>query len=512
MEHFDARLSDLTGGYRERMNRLAIFDPLYELGRKSGRDSRGNAIDWFSLGFVALLFFFESMLTRRRQTSVRDLARYLRSLNRSGPIFGDEAAFLKMAREIVDVFRDASGKKKEKVYYDWETARAETIYYSLLEVRESDLAQNIQYYTLTDRGLELVFATKEYFAEFHLSINQLVLRKQLEKGELASALREIDEMRVAVEDLHRKMRHLNNEVQRNIISYRTQQRYMKILDDIHARLAREHEEFNELQAFVGDTKRKLEYEMVSEEEKRAYGLLIQIILELDAVHHAHRMLLDESVTLKRKALQAARESLYHAGITAFNFNQDLASRAVTSPLPTTAVRGLARPFTRLPVLRCWSPMEVFAEQRMVREAGDDDAGDRRHFPEAAEAEASSFHAERRRHFRMLSRLMRGLMGDRREIKLSAVLAALEGDEEHGHLPTRRFFYEFWLLLHHLSPLRPQEMDWEDERSYLAGEAVSAFRDMREVEVYEEKEVLTPGARYRIQEMRLVVKAGVENAV
>lgn len=57
----------------------------------------------------------------------------------------------------MDVFRDAPGKRKAKVYYNWETARQETIYCSLLEVRESDLGRNIQYYALTDRGLELVF-------------------------------------------------------------------------------------------------------------------------------------------------------------------------------------------------------------------------------------------------------------------------------------------------------------------------------------------------------------------
>jgi hypothetical protein len=506
VEHFDQRLKCLTGGYRERMNRLAIFDPLYELGRKSGRDQRGNPIDWFSLGFLALLFFFESMLTRRRQTSVRDLAQYLHSLNRAGPIMVDELGFQKLAREIVDTFRDASGKRKEKVFYNWETARQETIYYSLLEVRESDLTQNIQYYTLTERGLELVFATKEYFAEFHLSINQLVLRKQLEKGELNSALREIDEMRVAVEELRRKMRQLNNEVQRNIISHETQQRYMKILDDTHARLAREHEEFNELQAFVGQTKRKLEYEMESEKERLAYSLLIQISRELDTVHHLHRTLLDDSITLKRKALQAARESLYHAGLTAFNFNQDLTSRMVTSPLPTMAVQGLMRPFARLSIIQGWSPMEAFAPQKTIKGTEDeDDIGDGRCFLVAdTTALESSFYAGQRRNFRLFSRLVRQLLGERRDIRLSEVLEALGQSEEHSHLPTSRSFFEFWLLLHQISPLRPQATE-PDERSHLAGEIISAFADMREVDVQEETQILVPTERYRIQEMRLTVR-------
>jgi len=39
-----------------------------------------------------------------------------------------------------------------------------------------------KYYTLDEDGLELIFATKEFYTEFSLSISQLILRKQLEKG------------------------------------------------------------------------------------------------------------------------------------------------------------------------------------------------------------------------------------------------------------------------------------------------------------------------------------------
>lgn len=77
--------------------------------------------------------------------------------------------------------------------------------YSYLKAAKHDLDTNTQYYVLDEHGLELVFATKEFFSEFQLSINQLLLRKQLEKGEFAGALRQIDEMHMNVEQLQQRI-------------------------------------------------------------------------------------------------------------------------------------------------------------------------------------------------------------------------------------------------------------------------------------------------------------------
>lgn len=99
-----------------------------------------------------------------------------------------------------------------------------------------DPEENVQYYTLDDGGLELVFATKEYFSEFQLSISQLVLRKQLEKGEFSGALRQIDEMRISVNTIRDKMQKKSN-MTYSVISYQMTpiqgiKRLLKILIDV----------------------------------------------------------------------------------------------------------------------------------------------------------------------------------------------------------------------------------------------------------------------------------------
>ena len=246
---------DVTAGYSERMSRVALFDPLHVLDRKNQSDLDGNSIDIKGLGLLTLLFFFEQKLMRNQKSGVKELAHFLQKVTESH-IHLEPDGFEDLARTIIQTFRPATGKKREKTFFNWDTKQQETIYFSFLKANSFDVKTNSQYYTLDEDGLELVFATKEFYSEFQLSINQLVLRKQLEKGEFKGALRQINEMRIDVESLEERMTKLEHEIKRNIISEDTYSRYQSLLEDIYFRLSLENEEFEELHGFVRETKRK----------------------------------------------------------------------------------------------------------------------------------------------------------------------------------------------------------------------------------------------------------------
>lgn len=180
--------TEVLENYGERVSRLSIYEPLLKLRNKKERDNSGNIINLSSLGFITLLFFFENMIIRNKEVGADELAEFFYEIN-NGKIDLDIEGFRKLARKIIDVFRPPSGERNSKTFYNWETGEEETIYYSILKASKSDTKSNTQYYTLDEEGLELIFATKEYFSEFQLSISQLLLRKQLEKGEFVGALR-----------------------------------------------------------------------------------------------------------------------------------------------------------------------------------------------------------------------------------------------------------------------------------------------------------------------------------
>ncbi len=354
-------------GYHERMQKIALFQMFYSLDRKRQQDKTGKNIRYSDLLLCSLLFFFENMLARNYKTTKSDLADYLKRVC-SMTYQLEDREYLAIAVEIIESLRPADGKKTEYRFFNFETEKEDVVSYHILKVSGWDRTENKQYYTLDEDGLELIFATKEFYTEFSLSISQLILRKQLEKGEFHSALRQIDEMRINVNSIKENMQKIRTEIIGNIISDDVYQRYKGIILAVNERLEREHIEFNELVSFVRETKMRYEQNMNrTEKERKLYNILLRVDTELNEVHNSHTLLLEESIELKTVALEAAREMLYHVGIDAFNFEQDIVKKIMTTPLPLESVKMFVKPFLGFSRQTFWSPVRVFQRQRMERE-------------------------------------------------------------------------------------------------------------------------------------------------
>lgn len=490
------RFTGITEGYRERIGRLALFDPLYQLEAKVGKDRKDRSIDYFGLSLLTLLFFFENMLVRNKKTGVTELAQYLENINR-GEIDLAPEGFEKLARSIVEAFRPPSGKRSARNFYNWETRQNDRVEYSILKAERGDIESNKQYYSLDEDGLELVFATKEFFREFHLSINQLLLRKQLEKGEFVGALRQIDEMRIDVESLQERIVKIKHEVQRNIFSEETFQRYKNTIEDINTRLTREHEEFEELQGFVRETIERLGYEVQDAKEQRTYDYILRIDRELGEVHYGHTKLLRDCIDLKTSALQAAQESLYYVAVQSFNFDQEIAARLVSSPLPIGAARTLIEPFLYLERQLNWSPLAVFEKQRIGAENEAEDLDD---FQDVSTEEERQHHLIQKENFGKLMRYLLDVLGERKQIRLKEVVEDLRASHQEAWLDNRSF-YDFWLLLHQRTPLAGKG---EEGENHLLEEVTRqlAARD-EQLRVVELPELVHVNKRFTIQDMLFI---------
>ncbi|HDK7156408.1 TPA: replicative DNA helicase [Clostridium botulinum] len=489
-------IGNITENYGERIQRLALFDTLYKLKSKKLKDNSDNIIDGFSLGLISLLFFFENMLIRNKKTGVKELASFLQELNK-GEIDLNYEGFEKIARIIIETFRPPTGKRNSKEFYNWETRKRESVQYSILKADKADLKTNTQYYTLDEQGLELIFATKEYFNEFQLSINQLVLRKQLEKGEFVGALRQIDEMSLDVKNLQDRMMRIKHEVNRNIVSTETYERYKNIIEDINIRLQRENEEFDELQSFVKETKEKVGNEITNDKDKKAYELIIKIDKELGQVHYDHRLLLKESIILKTSALQAAQEALYYVGIDSFNFDQEITSRIFSSPLPLDSSRILIEPFMYLEKYEIWSPLTVFAKQRIENKDKQEKTQD---FLSLSEEEERELDLKiKRENFKIIAEILLEAMKDNvNEITLCEVVKYMK-ENKYMHILDYRVFYDFWIILHQKSPI-VIDIKEETEES-LFGEAFNLLINKGNIIYIEEIEgILKVTDRFTIKNM------------
>lgn len=146
-------------GFGERCKRLAIFTPLFILKAKSKRKTSALPfeIDWFNLGLLTLLFFFESKLHRQGKKGRQELANYLYDV--TGTQIGAEREKYDLIGEtIIDTFRDPMGKRHQETFFNWETGEMEEFQFSLLKTDAFDQENNRQYFTLDEAGLALSWA------------------------------------------------------------------------------------------------------------------------------------------------------------------------------------------------------------------------------------------------------------------------------------------------------------------------------------------------------------------
>lgn len=495
MEHSLEKV--ITKDYRERLKRIQLFEPLEELGRKNRTDAKGKAVDLKSLGLFTLLFFFEMKLMRETKTGINELVSFLEHLVE--PVYQlDEKQLEEIARTILTTFRPGTGKKRVVNFYNWETGAEDELIFSYIKATDFDAKTNRQFYALDDDGLELVFATKEYFQEFQLSIHQLMLRKLLEKGEFSGALRQINEMRMDVETISDRMKQLEQEIKRNIISLETQNRFLQVIEDRNYRLQMENEEFEELQQFVKETKQMLYYQP-ERQEKEAYDLLLQIEKELSLVHSEHRNLFNEGLVLKKQALEAAEEALYYVGVDHFNFDQDITSTIISSPLPLESLKGVVAPFLTLEKKQTWSLLSIFASQSWSEE---EQSGTNASFAELAAEEAEEQYAKQIRtlYGEMMEHMLNAFQGER-EWTLRSWIEKLQ-QESHLWLDVRQF-YDFILLCHQRSPLTG-EAEVEEVSLHLLDEAVEWLKG-RALEWKELPERIQVNERFEIQNMLITLK-------
>lgn len=492
-------MTDYSGtlsGYKERMARLTLFEVLFKLQNKKVKDQADQEIDHFGLGLLTLLFFFENMLARNKKTSIRDLAAFLKQ-KAGDTIKLDEDGYLVLARSMVDAMRLPSGKRHRRDFYNYETKAMDMIEYTILKAEGWDKENNIQYYTLDEAGLELVFATKEYFSEFQISISQLMLRKQLEKGEFASALRQIDEMHISVSSIHDKIYTIKHEIQRNIISEETFDRYKDLIDDIHRRLEREHSEFEELMNFIRDTKSHYDQTVSrGDKDRQALEMIVKIDRELSNVHFMHAHLLYESLELKTAALDSASESLYTIGISAFNFDQEITRKIMSTPLPLTATRVLLEPFTHLQKKRTWSLLTVFEAQRVEKPEEEDKNYAFLSFTKTEEELASI--KRRQNTFEQITKILIHVMGTRREITLKEVIDGIKVID--SSLLKHRELYHFWLILHQRSPVSIAEISINEEHVFY--QAFKLVKNYASISVEELTENIPIENQFEVKNMRL----------
>lgn len=488
--------NNMLTGYKDRVTRIALFDIFASLDKKQLKDENNKPLDFFGLGLLSLLFFFESRLMRIKKRGTYELAAFLEDVT-EGKLYTEREGYNLLAKTIIEVFRPSGGKRNKRLFMNYETGERDVIEYAILKADDWDTKRKIQYYTLDEQGLELIFATKEYFSEFQISISQMMLRKQLEKGEFLGALRQVDEMRISVNTIKDNIYRIKHDIQRNITSEDTYSRYKELISDINGRLRQEEDEFIELSKFIKETKGYLDSSIQAmEKDQKALGLLVRIDNELAHVHYLHSTLLSESIELKTTALEAASESLYYAGITSFNFDQELARAMTSVPIPFMESRRLVKPFLKLEYFETWSPLAVFSSQQQDNNNNDNQDST---FIDIDEAIREENHIHRQITFKLVMGLIKPYLDSNGSVSITELYE--QGDNRIWM--DSREFCEAMVVLHQMSPLIIDEVLEANEHIFYQA-VTSYFKDVTTIEVIEISDEIIQMEHYDIKNIKLII--------
>lgn len=328
-------------------------------------------------------------------------------------------------------------------------------------------------------------------------------------------------MRISVNSIKENIYRIKHDIQRNITSEDTYNRYKELIRDINSRLENEQHEFVELSHFIKETKSYLDNPSgLNDKDQKAMELLVRIDNELAHVHYLHSSLLHESIELKTTALDAASESLYYAGITSFNFDAELARKVTNVPLPLMEGRTLAKPYLQLKKFETWSPLAVFSAQ--LRDASNKDKHELV-FIESLDGPSQDLHTRKQAMKDVLfilsqSRNLDGVMeqvdvtdigtsGHIERIDDEPVLAGAvkisnlrQYEGLHEHMDTREFA-ECCIILHQMSPVDVKEI-LEQEEHVLHDGLKAYYSDAAYIYAKELPEIISLGDNYEMRDVAI----------
>lgn len=491
-------LESLTNGFKDRMRRLALMAPLEELSAKRTVDQKGQKIDMQGLGMLTLLFFFERRLSRAYKTSRKDVTEFL------SRVIGDTYAIPlqemeKITDMIIEVFRPQDGKKRHYSFFNWETKTEEEISYSILKAHDFDPTTETQYYTLDDDGLELLFSTKEFYSEYQISINQLLLKQQINKGQFHEALRQVREMEVSVSSLIERFQKMRNEIVRSIISDQTFERYKQLIEEAHERFAHEDEEFVLLKQFVKETRDTMYRDNLKQIEPESYETVHKIANELDEVHYEHTRLIELTAQLRNTAIATAQESLYYTGVQSFNFEKDIVATILAKPLSPDVMKGVLHPFLKIEQHSTWSLLTVLEEQNIMEARQETESY---HFPEVAENQREKEYREwiSEKYAMIMEKFIQDYQaGSIQQLRHWMDQLKITNPD----LLQQRYFYSFWMFMHQVSPLQRDNIAGHEQETVLQHILKPLKND--QLTVIELPDIIHYDEKYSVQNMHITLE-------
>lgn len=348
-------------GFAERIHNVALFQPLFDLQRSR----KYPEYDSLAVGFGILLFTLENMLIGREHCDHQEIAAYVRQMMAESYLVNlSENESTEMAYYFLDALRN-NGRPFDFEFKDLETDGDVRCKFALIEVANYEIHGKMRF-KLTDAGLDLLFKTKEIYKELRISISQLYLRQQIEKGVFHEALRTIDDLYVQVQDVHGKIEKIRKLVLRNVSDVSVAN-YIALMEEVTEQLRREKEVFSSLQTLLRETVDTYRFRELNVKERESFDQLIRVSTRLDLVVNEHNRLFTSKLSLGSLLEEAMLDSLANTFRVKVNFEHEFVDQVINNNTPLDSLRQVLNPLFKFKRNTFFNILRVLEAQSVKNE-------------------------------------------------------------------------------------------------------------------------------------------------
>lgn len=443
-------MQDALQNYHERMKNVAGFWPLFRL-----RELRKfQEYDLLSLGVGVLLLILEHMLIGRTESDHNDVARFLQKTIEQG--YG-KALSEEEARElgayILAALRN-DGRPFEFGFMNLETGEEDKHSFHLIENGTYHVASGQIRFKLSDAGLDLLFKTREMYKELRITISQILLHRQIEKGVFEDAIRTVSSLGLDVRQLREEIERMKISIKRDVSQF-SLPKYEAMLSAVREQFQKEKEMFEDLNNLLRETQSNYAARGKEERESHALNQLVEISQRLNQVMNLHNKLLADKLDLQEMVLEALEEGIVSGFRSKINFEREFLDPILREGTSLENVQRLIEPLLSLNIRKRFNLHKAFAPQPVQKQETEpeDKAPDIVEEEAAATAEdpKAKLKAIRdERYMRYLKMIFEPLLVEQ-SLTLAEILQALPADELYD-VVNARDFYPFLVQLHQMSPI------------------------------------------------------------
>lgn len=359
----------MLDGFNERMKHIAMFSPILRLEQPT----KFKDLPIPTVALYVLLYMLENKLAFNKNTTKEELQYIILEVVRQ---FWNKGFTKAEADELEDWLVSKNlrnrGKAHTFTYYDFEKREEKTHYFHLIEYGEgtnvfSGREDNLDDFTLTSTGLDMLFKTKEVFGELRITISQLFFKRQFEKGLFTDALRRIHEMHTLIEDEKKRIKKLQSNIVKDALGVSQRSELEAMIKRIDETLKTEREQFKDLQNLVEEKIDEYHEGRLTEKEQEGIHIIQEIEGKLLQAISLHESLFTEKQKTQNIMSESLESSIIHAFSVHLDFEQEILRELIEVPAKAEVLNAFSKPLLPLRHHKTFNPLLALAPQKRYKQ-------------------------------------------------------------------------------------------------------------------------------------------------